>query len=94
VWTSRNRGRKREALMRTDGGRTLSRVPGVTSAAVDFELGAAIINGIAETPSLVAAVGAAGYGTSVADGSATKGENSAPVAICRRWTRLYAEDVG
>jgi hypothetical protein len=31
--------------MRTDGGAD------VTSAAVDFELGAAIINGIAETPS-------------------------------------------
>jgi copper chaperone CopZ len=49
-------------------GRTLTRVPGVTSAAVDFELGAAIVNGIAETPSLVAAVEAAAYGTSVADG--------------------------
>lgn len=52
--------------------RVMSRVPGVTSAAVDFELGIAIVNGTVEMSSLIAAVEAAGYGASIADESANK----------------------
>ena len=53
--------------------RVLSRVSGVTSAAVDFEPGIAIVNGTVETSSLIAAVETAGYGASIADESANKG---------------------
>lgn len=53
--------------------RVLSRVPGVTSANVDFDLGVAIVNGSAAPSELIAAVEAAGYGASVAEANATKG---------------------
>jgi Cu+-exporting ATPase len=56
--------------------RALSGVPGVKSAAVDFDLGLAIVNGSAVPSELIAAVEAAGYGASVADESAIKGENN------------------
>ena len=52
--------------------RVMSKVPGVTSAAVDFELGIAIVNGTVETSSLIAAVEAAGYGASIAEESANR----------------------
>lgn len=54
--------------------RVLSRVRGVTSAAVDFDLGVAIVNGSAAPSDLIAAVEAAGYGASasIADESANK----------------------
>jgi copper chaperone CopZ len=44
--------------------RKLRRVPGVKSAAVDLELGVAIVNGTAAPSSLIAAIEAAGYGAS------------------------------
>ncbi|MFH1343404.1 MAG: heavy metal-associated domain-containing protein [Pseudomonadota bacterium] len=47
--------------------RVLSRVPGVKSAAVDFDLGLTIVNGSAAPSDLIGAVMAAGYGASVTD---------------------------
>jgi len=47
--------------------RVLSRVSGVKSTIVDFELRIAIVTGSAAPPKLIAAVEAAGYGASVAD---------------------------
>lgn len=44
--------------------RKLRRVPGVTSATVDLELGLAIVNGSAAPSSLIAVIEAAGYGAS------------------------------
>lgn len=44
--------------------RKLRRVPGVNTAAVDLELGVAIVNGTAAPSSLIAAIEAAGYGAS------------------------------
>ena len=44
--------------------RKLRRVPGVTTAVVDLELGVAIVNGTAALSSLIAVIAAAGYGTS------------------------------
>lgn len=52
--------------------RVLSQVPGVKSAAVDFEFGIAIVNGNVETSSLIAALEATGYGASIADESANE----------------------
>jgi Cu+-exporting ATPase len=56
--------------------RVLSKVPGVMSATVDFDLGVAIVNGSAVPSKLIAAVEAAGYGASVADESTAKGEKN------------------
>lgn len=42
--------------------RVLSRVPGVTSAVVDFDLTLAVVQGTASPSQLIAAVKAAGYG--------------------------------
>lgn len=47
--------------------RVLSRVPGVKSATVEFDLCLAIVNGSAEPSNLIAAIQTAGYGASVAD---------------------------
>ena len=58
--------------------RVLSRVPGVKSAAADFDLGIAVANGSAAASELIAAVEAAGYGASVADRSAMKGQHNEP----------------
>lgn len=55
--------------------RVLSRVSGVKSATVDFDLGIAIVNSFATPSQLVAAVASAGYGASIADENAIKGEN-------------------
>lgn len=44
--------------------RKLRRVSGVKSAAVDLELGVAIVNGTAAPSSLIAAIEAAGYSVS------------------------------
>lgn len=44
--------------------RKLRRVPGVQTAAVDLELGVAIVNGTAAPSSLIAVIEAAGYGAS------------------------------
>jgi len=44
--------------------RRLRRVPGVETAAVDLELGVAIVSGTAAPSSLIAAIEAAGYGAS------------------------------
>jgi copper chaperone CopZ len=41
--------------------RVLSRVPGVTSVAVDLDKGAAVVGGTPGVPALVATVVAAGY---------------------------------
>lgn len=44
--------------------RVLSRVPGVESATVDFDLGVAIVNGSAAPSELTAAIEKAGYSAS------------------------------
>ncbi|WGS27993.1 heavy metal-associated domain-containing protein [Bradyrhizobium sp. ISRA464] len=44
--------------------RVLRQVPGVENAAVDFDLGLAVVNGAATPPALIAAVEAAGFGAS------------------------------
>jgi copper chaperone CopZ len=46
--------------------RVLSRVPGVKSAKVDFDLGIAIVNGSAVPSELISAIEAAGYDASIA----------------------------
>jgi copper chaperone CopZ len=56
--------------------RVLSRVPGVTSANVDFDLGVAIVNGSAAPSELIATVEKAGYGASAAEASAVKGQSN------------------
>jgi copper chaperone CopZ len=55
--------------------RVLSRVPGVISAKVDFDLGLAIVNGSTAPSELIKAIEKAGYGASVTKTSATKGQN-------------------
>lgn len=54
--------------------RVLSRVPGVQSAAVDFDLGIAIVNGSATPLELSAAIEKAGYSASLADAAAARGK--------------------
>lgn len=56
--------------------RVLSRVSGVESASVDFDLGLAIINGSAAPSELIAAVEKAGYSASLAEANAPKGANN------------------
>jgi copper chaperone CopZ len=50
--------------------RVLSRVPGVKSATVDFDLGIAIVNGSAAPSELAAAIARAGYSASLAEAGA------------------------
>ena len=45
--------------------RVLSRMPGVKRAAVDFDLGLAIVSGSAAPAKLIAAVETAGYGAAL-----------------------------
>lgn len=54
--------------------RVLSRVPGVQSAAVDFDLGIAIVNGSATPLELSAAIEKAGYSASLTDAAAARGK--------------------
>ena len=49
--------------------RVLSRVPGVTEAAVDLERGRATVRGTARPADLIAAVQAAGYGAQLWPGN-------------------------
>jgi copper chaperone CopZ len=52
--------------------RVLSRVPGVSSAKVDFDLGRAIVSGSTAPSELITAIENAGYGATEA--GATKGQ--------------------
>ena len=54
--------------------RVLSRVPGVTSAMVDFGSGRATVMGKVRAENLVAAVQAAGYGAQLLPGNTAGGE--------------------
>ena len=54
--------------------RVLSRVPGVTSANVDFDLGVAIVNGSAAPSELIAAIEKALYGASTGPSAMTRTE--------------------
>lgn len=54
--------------------RVLSRAPGVKSAKVDFDLGLAIVSGSTAASELITAIENAGYGASVTEAGATKGQ--------------------